>query len=85
MAEKKDTQKEKPVTLGIGVPGRKAKVTHKVYKDKKGDVMVEHTNSNQGKYDKINLTKKGGAKNIKQGVKAVKQWHKANPHRKQGR
>ena len=34
-----------------------------------------------GKYDKINLTKKGGAKSVKQGVKAVKDWHKQNPHK----
>lgn len=40
---------------------------------------------NEKSYDKINLTKKSGSKNIKQGVKAVKQWHKANPHRTQGR
>ena len=34
MADKK--KPEKPVTLGIGVPGKKAKVTHKVSKNKKG-------------------------------------------------
>jgi hypothetical protein len=86
MAEKKKPVKpEKPVTIAIGVPGRKAHIAHKVFKNKKGDVVVEHTNSNQGKYDKINLTKKAGATSIKQGVKAVNDWHKANPHRKQGR
>lgn len=83
--KKKDVKPDKPVTLAIGVPGRKAQVTHKVSKNKKGDVVVEHTNVKLGKYDKINLTQKGGAKSIKQGVKAVKQWHKSNPHRKQGR
>lgn len=82
MADKKP---EKPVKIGIQIPGKKTKVTHKVSKDKKGDVIVEHTNSNQGKWDKINLTKKGGSKTVKQGVKAVKSWHKNNPHRSQGR
>jgi len=86
MAEKKkDVKPEKPVTLGIKVPGKKTTVTHKVSKNKKGDVVVEHTNTNQGKYDKINLTKMGGSKTVLQGVKAVQTWHKANPHRKQGK
>jgi hypothetical protein len=81
MAEKKKVVKpEKPVTVAIGVPGRKVKVAHKVSKTKKGDVVVEHTNTNQGKYDKINLTKMGGSKTVQQGVTAVKKWHKANPH-----
>lgn len=86
MAEKKKPVKpEKPVTIAIGVPGRKAHVTHKVSKNKKGDVVVEHTNVKLGKYDKINLTKMAGTKNVKQGVKAVQKYHKQNPHRKQGR
>jgi hypothetical protein len=81
MAEKKKVVKtEKPITVAVGVPGRKAKVVHKVSKNKKGDVVVEHTNTNQGKYDKINLTKMGGSKTVQQGVTAVKKWHKANPH-----
>jgi hypothetical protein len=83
--KKKPVKPEKPVTIAIGVPGRKAHISHKVSKNKKGDVVVEHTNSKQGKYDKINLTKKSGATNVKQGVKAVQTWHKANPHRKQGK
>jgi hypothetical protein len=83
MADKK--KPEKPVTLAIGVPKKKAKVVHKVSKNKKGDVVVEHTNTNQGKWDKINLTKMGGSKTVKQGVKAVKSWHKNNPHRSQGK
>jgi hypothetical protein len=82
MADKKP---EKSVKLGIKTPGKKETVTHKVSKNKKGDVVVEHTNTDQGKWDKINLTKKGGSKTVKQGVKAVKSWHKNNPHRSQGR
>jgi hypothetical protein len=83
--KKKDVKPEKPVTIAIGVPGRKAHVTHKVSKNKKGDVVVEHTNVKLGKYDKINLTKMAGTKNVKQGVKAVQSYHKQNSHRKQGR
>ena len=45
--------------------------SHTVKKNKKGDVIVDHA-GNKGKYDKINLTKKAGAKTIKQGVKATK-------------
>lgn len=87
MADKdnKKATPEKPVTLAIGVPGKKAHVTHKVSKNKKGDVVVEHTNVKLKKYDKINLTEKAGVKNVKQGVKAVQNYHKQNPHRKQGR
>jgi hypothetical protein len=86
MAEKKKPVKpEKSVTIAIGVPGRKAHVTHKVSKTKKGDVVVEHTNVKLKKYDKINLTKMAGVKNVKQGVKAVQSYHKQNSHRKQGR
>jgi len=83
MAEKKKVVKpEKPVTIAIGVPGRKAHISHKVTKNKKGEVIVEHTNSKQGKYDKINLTQKsqGSIKSVAQGVKGVKEWHKKNPH-----
>ena len=71
-----DKKVEKPVTIGIKVPGKRAREAHKVSKNKKGEVIVDHTNTNQGTYDKINLTKKAGAKTIKQGVKAVKQYHR---------
>lgn len=70
--------KEKSKTLKVG--GTK----HTVKKNKKGDVVVDHA-GNIGKWDKINLTKKGGSKTIKQGVKAVKKWHKDNPHKKKGK
>jgi len=76
--QKKKEQTEKPVTLAIKVPGKPARETHKVSKNKKGEVIVDHTNRDKGKYDKINLTKKAGAKTIKQGVKATKNWHKTN-------
>jgi hypothetical protein len=48
---------------------------HTVKKNSKGDVIVDHA-GNKGKWDKINLTKKAGAKNITQGVKAVKKYHR---------
>lgn len=69
-------KKEKSKTLKAG--GTK----HTVKKNKKGDVVVDHA-GNQGKWDKINLTKKGGSKTVKEGVKAVKDWHKKNPHKKE--
>jgi len=48
---------------------------HTIKKNKKGDVIVDHA-GNKGKYDKINLTKKAGAKTIQQGIKAVKKYHR---------
>jgi hypothetical protein len=73
-----DKKKEKPATLKVS-----GKV-HRVYKDKKGAVVVDHEGSKKenGKYDKIDLTKKAGAKTVKSGVKATKDWHKTNPHKK---
>jgi hypothetical protein len=50
---------------------------HVIKKNKQGDVVVDHA-GNTGKYDKINLTKKAGARTIAQGVKATKDWHKKN-------
>ena len=47
---------------------------HTVKKNKKGDIIVDHA-GNKGKWDKINLTKKAGAKTIKQGVAATKKYH----------
>lgn len=58
-------------------------IKHTVKKNKKGDVIVDHeAKAKAGKWDKINLTKKGGSKTVKQGIKAVKDWHKDNPHKK---
>jgi len=47
---------------------------HTVKKTKKGDIIVDHA-GNKGLYDKNNLTKKAGAKTVKQGVAATKKWH----------
>lgn len=66
-------------TLKVG--GKK----HTVKKNKKGDIIVDHAGKSEGKWDKINLTKNGGSKTVKQGVKAVKDWHKKNPHKKKSK
>ena len=56
---------------------------HAIKKNKKGDIIVDHdASAKAGKYDKINLTKKAGAKTVKEGVKATKDWHKKNPQKK---
>lgn len=69
------SKKESPATVKAGGS------PHKVYK-KDGKVIVDHLGKKSGKYDKIDLTKNGGSKTVKQGVKAVKSWHKDNPHKK---
>ena len=70
---------------------KKVKVTaggekHVIYKKttkrgegKLGDIMVNHPTKDKGQWDTIDLTKKAGAKTIKQGVAATKKWHKENP------
>ncbi len=72
----------------------KVKVTaggekHVVYKKttkrgegKPGNIMVNHPTTDKGKWDTIDLTKKAGAKTVKQGVAATRQWHKENPYPK---
>ena len=66
---------DKRIVKKVSIQG----VSHSVKKNKKGDVVVEHTNINNGKYDKINLTKKAKVKTVSEGVKATKKWHKDNP------
>jgi len=68
---------EMPSKIKVGGAG------HTIKKNKKGDIIVDHeASAKAGKYDKINLTKKAGAKTVKEGVKATKDWHKKNPHKK---
>ena len=57
-------------------------VHHLVKKNKSGDIVVEHEKINNGKYDKINLTKKAKVKTISEGIKATRDWHKENPYKK---
>lgn len=51
---------------------------------KKGDIIVDHTAKKSGKYDKMDLTTVAGAKTVKQGVKATRNWHNKHPQNKQG-
>ena len=53
---------------------------HTVKKNKNGDIIVDHAGKSQGKWDKINLTKKAGAKTVAQGVAATKRYHRKHGH-----
>jgi hypothetical protein len=84
------------VGKGVLKSGGKVKVSaggekHVVYKKtsatgigkgKKGNIMVNHPTKDKGEWDTIDLTKKAGAKTVKQGVAATKKWHKDNPYPK---
>ena len=73
------------------VKTKKVKVTagnekHVVYKKttktgegKVGHIMVNHPTKDKGQWDTIDLTAKGRAKTVAQGVAATKKWHKDNP------
>ena len=77
-----------------GAKTKKVKVTaggekHVVYKKttkkgegKVGNIMVNHPTKDKGQWDTIDLTAKGRAKTVKQGVAATKKWHKDNPYPK---
>ena len=58
------------------------KKTTKRGEGKVGDIMVNHPTKDKGEWDTIDLTKKAGAKTIKQGVAATKKWHRENPYPK---
>jgi len=84
------------VGKGVLKSGGKVKVSaggekHVVYKKtsatgigkgKKGDIMVNHPTKDKGQWDTIDLTKKAGAKTVKQGVAATKKCHKEHPYKK---
>jgi hypothetical protein len=55
------------------------KKTTKKGEGKVGNIMVNHPTKDKGQWDTIDLTAKGRAKTIKQGVAATKKWHKDNP------
>jgi hypothetical protein len=55
------------------------KAAKKSSKATKGDIIVNHPTKDKGQWDTINLTKKGKAKTVKEGVAATKKWHKDNP------
>ena len=58
------------------------KKTNNIGKGKPGDIMVNHPTTDKGKWDTINLTKKAGAKTVREGVAATKKWHRENPYPK---
>jgi hypothetical protein len=58
------------------------KKTTKIGEGKVGHIMVNHPTKDKGQWDTIDLTAKGKAKTIKQGVAATKKWHKDNPNYK---
>jgi len=58
------------------------KKTTKIGKGKPGDIMVNHPTTDKGKLDTIDLTKKAGAKTVKQVIAATKKWHRENPYPK---
>jgi hypothetical protein len=45
-------------------------------------VVVDHAGNKGKKWDKLDLTKKAGAKTVKQGVAASRKYHAAKPHKK---
>lgn len=55
------------------------KKTTKKGEGKIGNIMVNHPTKDKGQWDTIDLTAKGRAKTVKQGVAATKKWHKDNP------
>jgi len=69
-------KKDKPATVVVKGSHKGSGAVHKVYKDKKGDVVVNHAGKNDPKWDKIDLTKKAGVKTVKQGVASVKKYHR---------
>jgi len=51
---------------------------HTVY-EKGGDIIVDHAGKNDPKWDKIDLTKKAGAKSVEEGARDVRDWHDKHP------
>ena len=58
------------------------KKTTKKGEGKVGNIMVNHPTKDKGVWDTIDLTKKSGAKTIKQGIASTRKWHKENPYPK---
>jgi hypothetical protein len=55
------------------------KKTTKKGEGKVGHIMVNHPTKDKGQWDTIDLTAKGKAKTVDQGVAATKKWHRDNP------
>lgn len=71
---KKPVKPEPPVTMTKGVPGKAPISTHKVYKNRSGDVMISHTGRDK-KSAKYNMTTTKGITSVSQGVSAFKKHH----------
>ncbi len=72
--------KTKKVTVTAG--GEKHLVYKKTIKKgegKVGNIMVNHPTKDKGEWDTIDLTAKGRAKTLKQGIADTKRWHRENP------
>ena len=72
------TPKKVKVTAG-GEKHIVYKKTTKKGEGKVGNIMVNHPTKDKGQWDTIDLTAKGRAKTVKQGIAATKKWHKDNP------
>lgn len=75
------TLKKSPKVI-VNAGGEKHVVYKKTTKNgegKVGHIMVNHPTKDKGQWDTIDLTAKGRAKTIAQGVAATKKWHKDNP------
>jgi hypothetical protein len=75
----------KKVTVNAG--GEKHVVYKKTTKrgeGKVGNIMVNHPTKDKGQWDTIDLTAKGRAKTVKQGIADTKRWHRENPKMKNG-
>ena len=82
----------KPINQVYFKAGGRVKLTsggekHVIYKKttkrgegKVGNIMVNHPTKDKGIWDTIDLTKKSGAKTIKEGIASTKKWHKENPY-----
>jgi hypothetical protein len=78
---------KKPINrkLKVSAGGEKHVIYKKTTKrgeGKLGDIMVNHPTKDKGVWDTIDLTKKSGAKTLKQGAASTKKWHKENPYSK---
>ena len=75
----------KTTKVKVTVDGEKHVIYKKTTKrgeGKVGNIMVNHPTKDKGIWDTIDLTKKSGAKTIKQGVASTRKWHKENPYPK---
>ena len=82
MASLGETFVTKSYAKGSAVKKKSVKITGVKHTVKKvgGRVVVDHAGNKGKKWDKINLTKKAGAKTVKQGVAASRKYHSSKPH-----